>query len=71
MQSGEARTLTDISGAAMLPSVVRYQADSITVGAEAAQAARQDPANTLVSVKRFLGKTQAEIEHSYGQLSNT
>ncbi|KKL58384.1 hypothetical protein LCGC14_2225890, partial [marine sediment metagenome] len=68
VQSGEARTLTDISGAAMLPSVVRYQADSITVGAEAAQAATQDPANTLVSVKRFLGKTQAEIEHSYGQL---
>ncbi|MBB1347131.1 Fe-S protein assembly chaperone HscA [Pseudoalteromonas sp. SG45-2] len=68
VQSGEARTLTDDLGAAMLPSVVRYQAGDITVGAEAAQAATQDPANTLISVKRFLGKTQAEIEQSYGQL---
>ncbi|KTF15241.1 Fe-S protein assembly chaperone HscA [Pseudoalteromonas sp. H105] len=68
VQSGEARTLTDISGAAMLPSVVRYQADSTTVGEQAAQAATQDPANTLISVKRFLGKTQAEIQQSYGQL---
>ncbi|HAG41364.1 MAG TPA: Fe-S protein assembly chaperone HscA, partial [Pseudoalteromonas sp.] len=60
--------LTDDLGAAMLPSVVRYQAGGITVGTDAAQAATQDPANTLISVKRFLGKTQAEIEQSYGQL---
>ena len=68
VQSGEARTLTDVNGAAMLPSVVRYAADGITVGELAAQAATQDPVNTLISVKRFLGKTQAEIEQSYGQL---
>ncbi|MDP2636965.1 MULTISPECIES: Fe-S protein assembly chaperone HscA [unclassified Pseudoalteromonas] len=68
VQSGEARTLTDVAGAAMLPSVVRYQADSVTVGEHAAQAATQDPANTLISVKRFLGKTQTEIQQSYGQL---
>ncbi|MGB1293036.1 MAG: Fe-S protein assembly chaperone HscA [Pseudoalteromonas sp.] len=68
VQSGEARTLTDVAGAAMLPSVVRYQADSVTVGEYAAQAATQDPANTLISVKRFLGKTQTEIQQSYGQL---
>ncbi len=68
VQSGEARTLTDVSGAAMLPSVVRYQADSVTVGEQAVQAATQDPANTLISVKRFLGKTQTEIQQSYGQL---
>ncbi|XQF93025.1 Fe-S protein assembly chaperone HscA [Pseudoalteromonas espejiana] len=68
VQSGEARTLTDDLGAAMLPSVVRYQAGGITVGSDAAQAATQDPANTLISVKRFLGKTRAEIEQSYGQL---
>ncbi|WP_409424563.1 Fe-S protein assembly chaperone HscA [Pseudoalteromonas sp. RW-H-Ap-1] len=68
VQSGEARTLTDELGAAMLPSVVRYQAGGITVGADAMQAATLDPVNTLISVKRFLGKTQAEIEQSYGQL---
>lgn len=68
VQSGEARTLTDEQGQAMLPSVVRYQAGGITVGQEAVQAATLDPENTLISIKRFLGKTQAEIEQSYGQL---
>jgi len=68
VQSGEARTITDESGEAMLPSVVRYQAGGIIVGKEAMQAATLDPLNTLISVKRFLGKTQAEIEQSYGQL---
>ncbi|TMP71404.1 Fe-S protein assembly chaperone HscA [Pseudoalteromonas sp. S1608] len=68
VQSGEARTITDELGEAMLPSVVRYQAGGITVGADAMQAATLDPVNTLISVKRFLGKTQAEIEQSYGQL---
>ena len=68
VQSGEAKTLTDFDGSAMLPSVVRYEADKITVGQVAAAASAEDPTNTLISVKRFLGKSQAEIEQSYGQL---
>ncbi|MGO2477316.1 MAG: Fe-S protein assembly chaperone HscA [Pseudoalteromonas sp.] len=68
VQSGEARILNDAAGQAMLPSVVRYQADTINVGDDAQKAATEDPANTLISVKRFLGKTQTEIEQSYGQL---
>ncbi|MEO2268045.1 Fe-S protein assembly chaperone HscA [Pseudoalteromonas sp. YIC-656] len=68
VQSGEARTLTDELGNAMLPSVVRYLEEGHVVGQEAAAKAAEDPHNTLVSVKRFLGKTQAEIEASYGQL---
>ncbi len=68
VQSGEARTLTDVLGNAMLPSVVRYLEEGHVVGQEAAAKAAEDPHNTLVSVKRFLGKTQAEIEASYGQL---
>ncbi|MBE0369615.1 Fe-S protein assembly chaperone HscA [Pseudoalteromonas aurantia] len=68
VQSGEAKTLTDVSGAAMLPSVVRYDQQQIVVGQQAQQASVEDPTNTLISVKRFLGKTLAEIEQSYGQL---
>jgi molecular chaperone HscA len=68
VQSGEARTLTDFDGTAMLPSVVRYEAEQITVGQAAAAASAEDPTNTLISVKRFLGKSQTEIEQSYGQL---
>ncbi|KAF7772280.1 molecular chaperone HscA [Pseudoalteromonas citrea] len=68
VQSGEAKTLTDVSGTAMLPSVVRYQQQGIIVGQQAQQASVEDPTNTLISVKRFLGKTLSEIEQSYGQL---
>ncbi|MBS3797459.1 Fe-S protein assembly chaperone HscA [Pseudoalteromonas sp. BDTF-M6] len=68
VQSGEAKTLTDELGNAMLPSVVRYLEQGHVVGQEAAVHAANDPHNTLISVKRFLGKTQAEIEASYGQL---
>jgi molecular chaperone HscA len=68
VQSGEAKTLVDFAGKAMLPSVVHYQADNIIVGQTALDNAVNDPSNTLVSVKRFLGKTAAEITASYGQL---
>ena len=68
VQSGEAKTLTDFDGSSMLPSVVRYEVEQVTVGKEASVASALDPSNTLISVKRFLGKSQAEIEHSYGQL---
>ncbi|MBD1580703.1 Fe-S protein assembly chaperone HscA [Pseudoalteromonas sp. S16_S37] len=68
VQSGEAKTLADFDGSVMLPSVVRYQSDDVVVGSAAQQASAEDPTNTLISVKRFLGKTQPEIEQSYGQL---
>ncbi|TQF66585.1 Fe-S protein assembly chaperone HscA [Pseudoalteromonas luteoviolacea] len=68
VQSGEARTLPDLNGEAMLPSVVRYHAESVTVGKDAQLAAIEDPTNTLISVKRFLGKSIAEIEARYQQL---
>ncbi|WP_105167483.1 Fe-S protein assembly chaperone HscA [Pseudoalteromonas sp. T1lg23B] len=68
VQSGEAKTLADFDGSVMLPSVVRYLSEGTEVGAQAQQTSAQDPTNTLISVKRFLGKTQQEIEHSYGQL---
>ncbi|MFC3033524.1 Fe-S protein assembly chaperone HscA [Pseudoalteromonas fenneropenaei] len=68
VQSGEAKTLVDLHGQAMLPSVVHYGATDITVGADAMAMATDDPSNTLISVKRFLGKTAAEVVSSYGQL---
>lgn len=68
VQSGESKTLSDDNGKPMLPSVVRYTDSGIIVGDAAQAASAEDPTNTLISVKRFLGKTQAEIEQSYGQL---
>ncbi|WMO12441.1 Fe-S protein assembly chaperone HscA [Pseudoalteromonas piscicida] len=68
VQSGETKTLRDLMGKPMLPSVVRYTDSEVIVGEQAQAASAEDPTNTLISVKRFLGKTQSEIEQSYGQL---
>ena len=56
--------LNDESGTAMLPSVVRYLADgSVEVGARAQAAQTRDPRNTIVSVKRFMGRGVADVAH--------
>ncbi len=59
---GKIEILPDDDGTYLLPSVVRYKADGeIVVGSEAKQSATEDPGNTIASVKRWLGKSQAEI----------
>ncbi|MEZ5492502.1 MAG: Fe-S protein assembly chaperone HscA [Gammaproteobacteria bacterium] len=56
-------TLPDPQGRHLLPSAVRYLADNqgVHVGYEALQEAVTDPLNTVISVKRFLGKGLKEI----------
>ncbi|PAJ74305.1 Fe-S protein assembly chaperone HscA [Pseudoalteromonas sp. NBT06-2] len=66
--SGEAKTLADQNNQVMLPSVVHYTQNGIEVGANAFKNAALDAENTLVSVKRFLGKSKADIESEYTQL---
>ena len=60
--------LTDESGRALLPSVVRYLPNKGTqIGYRAQEEAVHDPKNTIVSVKRFMGRglrDVAHIEHS-------
>ncbi|MCS4306920.1 molecular chaperone HscA [Rheinheimera pacifica] len=56
VRSGEAKTLVNSQGRDMLPSVVRYTADSVVVGYAAMAAAVDDAENTIVSVKRLMGK---------------
>jgi molecular chaperone HscA len=54
--------LNDEHGRAMLPSVVRYTADGGVVVGDAAQAAQSDdPVNTIVSVKRFMGRGLSDV----------
>jgi len=62
VRSGSAKTLVDNSGQDILPSVVRYTADSIVVGEDAAQQAVTDPENTISSVKRLMGKSFSDID---------
>ena len=68
VRSGQAETLPDDHGRYLLPSVVCYQQDQIVVGEQAKQNASQDPANTIVSVKRFLGRSLQDIRASYPNL---
>lgn len=68
VRSGEASTLADDQGQHLLPSVVRYLAAGTVVGTEAQQQASLDPANTVVSVKRFLGRSVEDIRAAYPNL---
>lgn len=60
VRSGEAKTLSNSQGRDMLPSVVRYTTDKVVVGDAAMAAAVDDADNTIVSVKRLMGKGYSE-----------
>lgn len=64
VRSGLAVVLGDDLGRPLLPSVVRYHADGTTdVGYEAQAVQARDPRNTIVSVKRFMGRGITDIAH--------
>nr|VXZ81713.1 Hsc66 [Klebsiella pneumoniae] len=58
VRSGQAETLPDHQGRYLLPSVVNYHASGLTVGYDARLNAAQDPANTISSVKRMMGRSR-------------
>lgn len=59
----------DSKNSALLPSVVRYQTDAAPeVGEAAQQQAANDPANTIVSVKRLMGRSSNDMIRLAGQL---
>src|ERR1700690_2089586 len=63
VRSGMAVVLNDEQGHPLVPSVVRYLPDGSTVVGHAAQAAQnKDPHNTIVSVKRFMGRGLKDLE---------
>lgn len=63
VRSSLATILDDAEGHALLPSVVRYHADgAVDVGYTAQRAQSQDPHNTLISVKRFMGRGLKDID---------
>ena len=68
VRSSSAEVLGDAEGRALLPSIVRYFGDGrIDVGYAARDAQALDPANTIVSVKRFMGRGVADVAR-YGAL---
>jgi molecular chaperone HscA len=68
VRSGSAEVLSDDRNRPLLPSVVRYFPDGrVDVGYEARAAQADDPSNTIVSVKRFMGRGVADVA-KYGAL---
>ena len=64
VRSGMSVVLNDMQGRPLLPSVVAYAADGsveVGYGAEAKQSI--DPKNTIISVKRFMGRGRHDIAH--------
>ena len=62
VRSGIAEALPDQDGNVLLPSVVRYlDRDRVEVGHAAADQAKEDPFNTIVSVKRYMGRDAREV----------
>jgi molecular chaperone HscA len=66
VRGGVTETLPDASNEHLMPSVVRYTGEKIIVGQKALDAAREDPLNTILSVKRMMGRGALDVE-SLGQ----
>jgi len=65
VRHGVAECLPDSEGEVILPSAVRYlEGDGRQIGRAALLAQVDDPQNTLVSVKRFMGRGVADIANS-------
>ena len=62
VRHGVAECLPDAQGRAILPSAVRYlEGGRRAIGAEALAAQADDPLNTVVSVKRLMGRALADV----------
>ena len=69
VRSGTPVALANADGETIMPSAVRYFADGKTlVGAVARKQAAEDPLNTLVSVKRFMGRGLQDVASLGGSL---
>ena len=64
VRNGVTLCLQDEDGKALLPSIVHYLADGrIVVGRKAQATQAVDPRNTIISVKRFMGRGLKDVAH--------
>ena len=65
VRSSIPEVISDEEGRALLPSIVRYlPSGNAHIGYKAQAAQAQDPKNTIVSVKRFMGRGLKDIAHA-------
>ncbi|BFU60137.1 MULTISPECIES: Fe-S protein assembly chaperone HscA [Rodentibacter] len=68
VRSGQAMILNDELERSLVPSVVYYGENQRQVGAEAFAYASSDPKNTIISVKRLIGRSLADVQARYSSL---
>ncbi len=68
VRSGTADTLKDAQGRSLLPSIVNYANDEAIVGYEAKALSESQPQDTIISVKRLLGRSLTDIQTRYPSL---
>lgn len=69
VRSGVAEVFPDENGKPLLPSVVHYATNGLVVGYAAMERAVDDPLNTIISVKRLMGRTCRDVLSLHGQSS--
>ncbi|MEM7563113.1 MAG: Fe-S protein assembly chaperone HscA [Pseudomonadota bacterium] len=62
VRSGQALCLPDVHGRTLVPSVVHF-ADKVVVGQEAQSQLTLDPANTVSSIKRLMGRSVSDLNY--------
>ena len=65
VRSGQTQVLLDDQERALVPSVVHYGEQQKTVGVEAFEQASIDPQNTVISAKRLIGRSLADVQTRY------
>src|SRR3954449_3401380 len=64
VRNGVATVLPDAQGRPLLPSIVRYFENRVEAGYAAQARQADDPKNTIVSVKRFMGRGVKDVDHA-------
>ncbi|ENO1848707.1 Fe-S protein assembly chaperone HscA [Vibrio vulnificus] len=68
VRSGTADTLKDAQGRSLLPSIVNYANEEAIVGYAAKALSESQPQDTIISVKRLLGRSLTDIQARYPSL---
>lgn len=68
VRSGQSVILNDEQERSLLPSIVYYGVEEKKVGLDAFEQASLDPKNTVISVKRLIGRSLADVQSRYPSL---
>ncbi|HHF6654428.1 TPA: Fe-S protein assembly chaperone HscA [Haemophilus influenzae] len=68
VRSGQSVILNDEQERGLVPSVVHYGVEEKKVGLEAFEQASLDPKNTVISVKRLIGRSLSDVQSRYSSL---